>query len=252
MRAWAYAPATAVATTPGSCGRRARLPWSGRGVATAALALGLSVAPACLAAGRPSPPDEPEAATSSAAGQVKAWVLETADNQGLPFVIVDKVNAQVLAFDREGRLLGAAPVLLGLAPGDVSPAGIGDRPLSGIAPRDRITPAGRFIASMGENLGGKGILWIDYDAALSLHPVITTRAADRRLQRLATDTPLDNRISYGCINVPAKFYEEIVQPAFNGTTGIVYILPEVVSLAEVFSLAPGEVASAGGDKALSD
>lgn len=206
--------------------------------ATAGLTLGLFFAGTSSANERLSPPAAldgfAEADASPAARQLTAWVLGTADNQGLPFVIVDKVGARVFAFDRAGRMLGVAPVLLGLAHGDISPPGIGDRPLSAIGPADRITPAGRFLASMGENLGGKGILWIDYAAALSLHPVVTTRAADRRLQRLATATPDDNRISYGCINVPADFYEGVVQPAFHGTTGVVYILPETRSLAEVF------------------
>ncbi len=204
----------------------------------AGLALGLAFPQSSLASVPPRPPDGRDAAVSSAAGEVTAWIRETADNQGLPFLIVDKVNAQVLAFDPEGRLLGTAPALLGLARGDISPPGVGDRPLSAIGPADRITPAGRFVASMGENLGGKGILWIDYAAALSLHAVITTRPADRRLQRLATATPRDNRISFGCVNVPVTFYEEVVQPAFNGTVGIVYILPESGLLADVFFSAP--------------
>ncbi len=224
--------------------------WGG---ATAGLALGLLIASASLAEARPNSPDTPGnlgglagVDASPATRQVMAWVLDTADNQGLPFVIIDKIDARVLAFDREGRLLGAAPVLLGLAEGDVSPPGIGDRPLSAIAPEERITPAGRFLASMGENLGGKGILWIDYDSALSLHPFITTRAADRRLERLATATAEDNRISYGCINVPARFYTDIVESAFRGTTGVVYILPEHCSLADVFFLNPDAVPSAPG------
>lgn len=234
MGLWPHAPRTAPAGTPPHRRESApRLRWNRHGIAAAGLTLGLGFAPVCLSAERAYAPDEP-AAASPAAGQVRAWVLETADNQGLPFVIVDKVNAQVLAFDREGALLGAAPALLGLAPGDVSPPGIGDRPLSGIAPEDRITPAGRFIASMGENLGGKGILWIDYDTALSLHPVITARASDRRFQRLASATALDNRISYGCINVPVTFFENVVQPAFDGTVGVVYILPETRSIEHVF------------------
>lgn len=213
--------------------------------ATAALILGLAFAQASRAEERPSSPGETAAdvIASSPASEVVAWVRETADNQGLPFLVIDKVNAQVLAFDRDGQLRGITPALLGLARGDVSPPGIGDRPLAAIGPEDRITPAGRFVASMGENLSGKGILWIDYDSALSLHPVITTRAADRRLQRLATATAEDNRISYGCINVPVKFYEEIVQSVFNGTAGIVYILPEVRSFADLFPRTPGVVAS---------
>lgn len=230
--------------TAASLGRAAQLRLSRRRGAAVGSALGLSLALGF--AGSSLADDRPytqggfaEVVASSAAGQVTTWVLETADNQGLPFLIVDKIDARVFAFDREGRLLGTAPVLLGMAQGDISPPGIGDRPLSAITPAERITPAGRYMASMGENLGGKRILWIDYDAALSLHPVVTTRAADRRLQRLATATAEDNRISYGCVNVPVEFYRDIVQPAFSGTMGVVYILPEGRPLAEVFSLAPG-------------
>jgi hypothetical protein len=64
--------------------------------------------------------------------------------------------------------------------------------------------------------------------------VITTNPKERRLHRLATATPKDNRISYGCINVPVAFYETVVGPAFTGTEGIVYVLPEVRSMRDVF------------------
>ena len=93
----------------------------------AGLALVLAFPQASLARVPPRPLDGRDAAVPSAAGEVTAWIRETADNQGLPFLIVDKVNAQVLAFDPEGRLLGTAPALLGLARGDVSPLGVGMR-----------------------------------------------------------------------------------------------------------------------------
>ena len=82
---------------------------------------------------------------------------------------------------------------------------------------------------------GKEILWVNYDDAISMHPVITTKPEERRAQRLATPTPLDNRISYGCINVPVRFYEKVVKPAFTGTDGIVYVLPETRPALEVFN-----------------
>ena len=209
-----------------------------RGVGAAGLALGLIFAVSSTAAARqhpaPGQADAVERGASPAVQQLKSWVLETGDNQGLPFVLIDKVNAHVFTFNRDGLLLGATPVLLGLARGDIAPPGIGDRPLSAIAPEERITPSGRFVASTGENLTGASVLWIDYAGALSLHPVVTGRPADRRLQRLTTPTSEDNRISYGCVNVPAAFYEEIIVPAFRGTAGIVYILPEHISIAEVF------------------
>ena len=101
-------------------------------------------------------------------------------------------------------------------------------------PETRTTPAGRFVATLGQDSHGKDVLWVDYDAAVAIHRVITTKPEERRLQRLATRTPLDNRISYGCINVPARFYEKVVSPAFTGTDGIVYVLPETRPAREVF------------------
>jgi hypothetical protein len=166
--------------------------------------------------------------------QAADWVVDSGDNRGLPFVIVEKRDAEVFVFDARGRILGAAPALVGLAPGDDSVPGIGDRPLADIRPEERTTPAGRFVASLGDDLGKLDVLWVDYADAISLHRVITTNPLERRLQRLATPTPGDNRISYGCINVPKNFFERVVQAAFTGTNGIVYILPEIKSMRDVF------------------
>jgi hypothetical protein len=177
---------------------------------------------------------------SNDARQVADWVVTSGDNRGLPFVIVDKVNAKVFVFDNQGRLRGATRALLGLARGDDSVAGIGDRKLSSIRPEERTTPAGRFVAALGRDSGGQDILWVDYATAISLHRVITSNPKERRLQRLATASLLDKRISYGCINVPKKFYESVIISAFTGTNGIVYILPETKSIREVFFTHNGE------------
>lgn len=170
---------------------------------------------------------------SPEARSVASWVTGSGDNHGLPFVIVDKIAAKVFVFHPDGRLSGASPALLGLARGDRTVPGIGNRPLASIRPEERTTPAGRFVAAVGHDLL-KDVVWVDYDAAISLHRVITTNPKEHRLARLASPTPLDNRISYGCINVPAAFYDGVVRPAFLGAGGIVYILPEVLSLGEVF------------------
>jgi len=160
------------------------------------------------------------------AQRVADWVVDSGDNCGMPFVIVDKIDAKVFVFDADGRLRGAAPALLGLARGDDSIPGIGDRNMSDMRPEERTTPAGRFVASLGYNFHGKDVLWVDYDLAISLHRVVTSNPTERRLERLATPTSLDNRISYGCINVPAKFYNNVVSPTFTGTYGIVYVLSD--------------------------
>lgn len=162
------------------------------------------------------------------------WVVDSGNNGKLPFVIIDKVQGRIFVFDAKGQLQGAAAALLGQAVGDDSVPGIGERPLSSIRPEERTTAAGRFVASLDRDIHGKELLWIDYDAALSLHPVVKGVPSERRAERLATPTPLDNRISFGCINVPGNFYKDVVSPAFTGTNGIVYILPETRSAREVF------------------
>jgi hypothetical protein len=166
--------------------------------------------------------------------QFADWVVDSSDHKGMPFVIIDKLNARVFVFGADGNIRGAAAALLGSAPGDHSVPGIGERELSDMAPQDRTTPAGRFVSAIGMNFRGEDVLWVDYDAGLSLHRVLTTKPEERRLQRLATPTPKDNRISYGCINVPKQFYEKVVAPTFLATDGIVYILPELGSARELF------------------
>ena len=152
----------------------------------------------------------------------------------LPFMIVDKVNARVFLFDGQGQIKGTTSVLLGLAVGDDSVPGIGQRKLSTIRPEERTTPAGRFVASLDRDIHGKEILWVDYDTAISLHAVVKGTPKERRAERLASASALDKRIWYGCINVPVFFYETLVSPTFKGTNGIVYILPETRSAAQVF------------------
>lgn len=188
---------------------------------------------------------------SSEVQKLAHWIVDSANNANLPFMIVDKVGAQVLVFTPQGQLKDASSALLGLAIGDDSVPGIGDRKLSTIRPEERTTPAGRFVASLDRDIHGKELLWVDYETAVSLHKVVTGSPKERRAERLASPSPLDNRISYGCINVPAKFYDSVVSPSFTGTSGIVYILPETRSAREVFGsydvqdAARGQVAARG-------
>ena len=172
--------------------------------------------------------------SSVATQKLADWVVHSADNGKLPFIIIDKVQARVFVFDAQGELFGATSALLGLAVGDHSVPGIGQRKLSSIRPDERTTPAGRFVASLGKDLQGQEVLWVDYDTAVSLHPVVTGTPKERRAERLASLSPLDKRISYGCINVPRSFYEKVVSPVFTRTYGVVYVLPEIRSAQEVF------------------
>ncbi len=104
------------------------------------------------------------------------WIRQLRRPGGLPFIVIDKRRAHLWLFDADGSLHGDTPVLLGLAQGDHSVPGIGERPMSRIRSHERTTPAGRFVIEAGRNLNGEDIFWIDYDAAVSLHRVRTVSA----------------------------------------------------------------------------
>jgi hypothetical protein len=179
-------------------------------------------------------PDFGTQAVSDEVRHVARWAAFTGDTRGMPFVIVDKKNVTVHIFGADGRLKGSTPVLLGSAIGDDSVHGIGEREISDIKPHERTTPAGRFVSNPGRNAEGEDIVWVDYDVAISMHRVRPKVAAERRLQRLASPTPDDNRISFGCINMPVAFYNQIVHPLLSQSRGVVYILPETRPVREVF------------------
>jgi hypothetical protein len=161
------------------------------------------------------------------------WVVASRDNGARSFAILDKAGAKVFLFDEKGQLQAAAPALLGAAHGDDTVPGIGDKPLKDIRFEERTTPAGRFVASVGESSSrGEDVVWVDYEAAVSMHRIIKV---PERLQAIATPTPDDNRLSYGCINLPDAFYEKALRPAVDRTGVIVYILPETRSLEKTFA-----------------
>jgi len=176
------------------------------------------------------PPDQE---VSDTVVELAGWVVATQDSQGYPFAIMDKAAAQILVFGSDGRLRGVAPGLFGSAIGDHSAPGVAGLALREIPGRDRTTPAGRYVGGFGPSIDAGRVLWVDYDSAVSMHPTATGVPAERRVERLASPSPDDNRITHGCINVSPEFYEQVVRPTFE-RGGVFYILPEKASLAEVF------------------
>lgn len=199
-----------------------------------ALATGPALAQETLAVQAPSA-DAPFGQTASATVvRLDHWAVSSGDNQDMPFLIVDKPSAEVFVFDAAGNLLGSAPALLGESMGDDATPGVGDLELSDIPLDERTTEAGRFVARLGPAKGMKSVLWVNFDTSLSLHPVVTSNPQEQRLQRLKSPDPEERRITHGCINVPAAFYRDVVQQAFAGTKGVVYIVPDTKPVEEVF------------------
>jgi len=86
----------------------------------------------------------------------------------------------------------------------------------------------------GRNLNNEDIFWIDYEAAVSLHRLRHSNSIERRPARLASVTPADNRISYGCINLPPSFYDNVIRPLFSVGNGWIYVLPETRPVSTLF------------------
>jgi hypothetical protein len=165
---------------------------------------------------------------------VANWIAASGDNEGMAFVIVDKKMARVYVFDAQAQLRGASPALMGSAVGDDTAPGVGKLAIADVKPEQRTTPAGRFKAERGRNARGEDVVWIDYDNAVSMHRVVTQVASERRLERLASNSVDDKRISYGCINLPVAFYDQHIRPTFAAQPAMVYVLPEVKTVRQVF------------------
>jgi hypothetical protein len=173
---------------------------------------------------------------SGEARSLAAWVRRTRDAAGKPWVVVDKKAARMHVHDARGRLLASTPVLLGATPGDHSVPGVGERAQAGlVGPDERTTPAGRYDTQPGTNIDGESIVWLDWDAALAIHRLRPGRAHGLRQARLQGRDPQGRRLSLGCVVVPVDFYLQVVEPLLGKAAGVVYVLPEVKALHEVFA-----------------
>ena len=175
-----------------------------------------------------------EAERSDAVARVADWIIASHDNGSLPYIIIDKRTAGLFLFDAQGKPLGEAPILIGVAIGDEATPGVGTKPLAEIGPAERTTPAGRFLARYGLAAARQRVLWVDYSTSVALHPVIKGTKLEQRRARLLSPARDDNRITFGCINVPAAFYSKNVRPLFRKKGGVVYVLPDTKLLEDVF------------------
>ena len=164
---------------------------------------------------------------------VAHWVAANADNQRLPFVIIDKRNAKAFVFDADRQLQGVTPVLLGLATGDDGLEDLSGREVSSLRPEERTTPAGRFVGEPGHNLLGEDVVWFNYAAKLAIHRLRPDHQRERRAQRLASVSALDNRISLGCIVVPSAFYDHVIRRVLGQSRSVIYVLPETRPLQDM-------------------
>jgi hypothetical protein len=188
-------------------------------------------------------PAAPAIVASESAARIAQLVVASGDNQGLPWAVVDKTNAALFLFDATGKPLAAVPVLIGIAPGDEASPGVGNKKLSDLGPAEKTTPAGRFLAKFGLPVGGERVLWVDYATSVALHPIPKdVGVKEKRRARMLSPEADDNRITFGCINVPKAFYGGLLRPMFRKKGGYVYVLPDTKSVDEVFPRLQAEAA----------
>ncbi|EFN7975581.1 hypothetical protein ED769_14735 [Escherichia coli] len=160
---------------------------------------------------------------SNTASAVRAWVQETKDNRGQKYIIADKVSGEMHIMDSRGNVLATMPALYGTQKGDAAVPGQ--------------TPAGIFTLQqrydVASSFGGDVQQFAEHsDGSIwAIHRVLTSNPKQMRQARLNSPTAEDNRVSLGCINVPADMYNKYLK---NGFKGKLYVIPEQRPLGEVF------------------
>jgi hypothetical protein len=193
---------------------------------------------------------EPVVQPSADALRVADWIAASRDNHALPYAVIDKHAASLILFDGAGKLVSQVPVLLGSAAGDDATPGVGSKKLGEIGPAEKTTPAGRFLAKFGYAAGRQRVLWVDYTNSVAIHPIPgdAARSENRRARMLSPEVD-DNRITFGCINVPHSFYATDLRPLFQKKGGYVYVLPDTRSLEDVFPRLRVHALTSGRDAA---
>lgn len=198
-------------------------------LAAGSTAIGLA---AVLALGAPAAAQDFSSTHPSAdAARLVEWVQHSGNARGRPFAVVDKRSAHIYVFDRKAHLAGHSPAILGSAVGDTIAPEVGLHAQQGRVPlAERTTPAGRFDAEPGEDVTGESLVWVDYDSAFAIHRVRPGSTWKVRASRLASGSPAGKRLSWGCVVVPADFYQQVVGRVLGGARSVVYVLPEQSSL----------------------
>lgn len=158
---------------------------------------------------------------SRPASAVNSWVQQSKDNAGRPYIIADKQSGEIHIVGADGQVKATAPALYGRKMGDGM--SIGETPAGIFTIHQEAAPA-----SYGGDL--QQFATAPDGDVYAIHRVLTNNKQDRP-GRLASPTAEDNRISLGCINIPADLYNKYLSGKFDGK---LYVLPDQRSLGDVF------------------
>jgi len=139
-----------------------------------------------------------------------------------PYIVADKKNGTMTVFYPTGQKV-ISPALYGTRKVDELDTTI----FNTDQPSPRVTPSGTYKIkkAYSEYLHSQVLVFIDgTKTMLAIHPVWLEIPSQNRLHRLYSETPDDNRITNGCINVLPDFFYGVLNTLPDSTT--LYILPE--------------------------
>ena len=173
-------------------------------------------------------PDEAKAKMSPLAQDVYGAMAPVAMKTGKWFMVADKPNGMLHIFKEDGSHFISDATLYGKDKGDVMEA------KSSLEGGAKITPSGKYTMkeSPAEYAGGTSLILVeskDYSGYIAVHAADVSTPSERRLQRLETSTPDDNRISYGCINTKHETFINEIKPNISKLDGgMIFVLPDAV------------------------
>jgi hypothetical protein len=148
-------------------------------------------------------------------------------NHSTPAVITaDKTNGTISVYWPDTNTTITKPALFGKVKSNALNLERYDRP----GPFNNITPAGSFPVTkmVSWRLNESMLVFINGKATvLAIHPLWNGNPDQRRIQRLNSPSPDDNRITGGCINVDETFFYSVLNQLPDGT--ILNILPEQIN-----------------------
>lgn len=141
------------------------------------------------------------------------------------FLVIEKVESTIYRVNNDGSIEAQSNALVGKDIKDVP-----NMDLYYKNPRlgTRITPAGVFrIKRYTSPKYGRVIAFLEGPkATTAIHRVYLGNVHERRDERIRSGNASDRRITFGCVNVPEEFLDQIWDLP-NGT--LLFIIPETVS-----------------------
>lgn len=172
-------------------------------------------------------PAEAKAKMSTLAQSVYESMAPTAKASGKGFIIADKPNGMLHVFFADGSLLIQDAALYGKDIGDI------ESKLSSLQGGAKITPAGKFTLVATPDAEYAGGMRLDLKETSSaggvtaIHAAYLGDAKEKRLERLASTSAFDKRISYGCVNTThATFLKSILPNIEKLNGGMIFVLPD--------------------------